>query len=115
MDGFTITLDQPITQSGKYTIVIPDSVYNVGEGYGVETQDSPVRLTYNVLSAPQPVITIVGSDPVSESKVESLSTIMVTFSEWVYGDDCSVMVMNKATYATYNATMTINPRIARWL
>lgn len=110
MDGFTITLDQPITTSGQYTIVIPDSVYNKGEGYGVETQSTTVRLTYNVLSAPKPVIYVAASDPVSESKVESLSTIMVTFSEWVYGDDCSVMVMNKATYATYNATMTINPK-----
>ena len=110
-DGFIIVLDEPITTSGKYTVVLQAGVYNTGEGYGMEPQENEVRLSYTVLSAPQEVITITATDPVSESKVESLNQIMVEFSEPVYGDDATVYVSNKTTYATYNATLTINPKL----
>ena len=110
-DGFIIVLDEPITTSGKYTVVLQPGVYQTGEGYGMQPQENEVRLSYTVLSAPQEVITITATDPVSESKVESLNQIMVEFSEPVYGDDVTVYVNNKTTYATYNATLTINPKL----
>ncbi|MGN0230527.1 MAG: Ig-like domain-containing protein [Muribaculaceae bacterium] len=110
-DGFIIVLNEPITTSGKYTVVLQPGVYQTGEGYGIQPQEDEVRLSYTVLSAPQEVITITATDPVSESKVESLNQIMVEFSEPVYGDDATVYVSNKTTYATYNATLTINPKL----
>lgn len=109
-NGFAIVLNEPITKSGKYTVVLQDSIYNCGEGFGMETQKEEVRLSYTVLSAPQEVITITATDPVSESKVESLNQIMVEFSEPVYGDDVTVYVNNKTTYATYDATLMVNPK-----
>ena len=109
-NGFAIVLNEPITKSGKYTVVLQDSIYNCGEGFGMETQSEIVRLNYTVLSAPQEVITITATDPANESTVESLSQIMVEFSEPVYGDDVTVYVNNKTTYATYNATLMVNPK-----
>ena len=110
-NGFAIVLNEPIIKSGKYTVVLQDSIYNCGEGFGVETQDHEVRLPYTVLSAPQEVITITATDPVSETKVASLSEIKIEFSEPVYGDNVAVYVNNKTTYATYNATLMVNPKL----
>ena len=108
--GFSINLAEPITESGKYTVVLQDSVYNTGEGYTVNTNDHEVRIPYTVLKAPEASITLEMSDPASESKVESLESVSLMFSEWVYADECNIMVLNKSTYVTYNATLTVNPK-----
>ena len=108
--GFSLNLDEAITESGKYYVVLEDSVYNMGEGYTVETNSSMVRIPYTVLKAPEATIALESSDPVSEAKVESLESVTLAFSEWVYADECNVMVLNKSTYVTYNATLSINPK-----
>ena len=108
--GFSLNLDEAITESGKYYVVLEDSVYNMGEGYTVETNSSMVRIPYTVLKAPEATIALESSDPASEAKVESLESVTLTFSEWVYADECNVMVLNKSTYVTYNATLSINPK-----
>ncbi|MGM9804118.1 MAG: Ig-like domain-containing protein [Muribaculaceae bacterium] len=109
--GFGIVLNTPITESGKYFVVIEPGVYCTGEGYNVVANEDAVRIPYTVLSAPQEVITITATDPVSESTVESLSQIMVEFSEPVYGDDVTITVANKANYTSFEGTLTINPKL----
>ena len=109
-NGFSINLAEPITESGKYFVVLQDSVYNMGEGYTMETNDSEVRIPYNILKAPEATITITAADPTSETKVEALESITLVFSEWVYADECQVQVLNKSTYVPYSATLTINPK-----
>lgn len=108
--GFSIQLDEAITTSGKYYVVLQDSVYNMGEGYTVSTNDSEVRIPYTILKAPEKTITLASSDPVSESKVEALESITLQFNEWVYADECKVDVLNKTTYVLYDATLSINPK-----
>ena len=108
--GFSLNLDEAITESGKYYVVLQDSIYNMGEGYTVETNSSMVRIPYTVLKAPEATIALESSDPASEAKVESLESVTLAFSEWVYADECNVMVLNKSTYVTYNATLSINPK-----
>ncbi|MGM9817202.1 MAG: Ig-like domain-containing protein [Lepagella sp.] len=108
-DGFVIVLDEPITESGKYTVVLPAGVYNTGEGYGTQPQEVEVRLSYTVLSAPEEVITITAVEPTSESTVASLKEIKVEFSEPVYGDDVTISINNKTAYTSYNATLSIDP------
>ncbi len=108
-DGFVIVLDEPITESGKYTVVLPAGVYNTGEGYGMVPQEDEVRLSYTVLSAPEEVITITAVEPTSESTVASLKEIKVEFSEPVYGDNVTISINNKTAYTSYNATLSIDP------
>ena len=109
-NGFSINLAEPITESGKYFVVLQDSVYNMGEGYTMETNDSEVRIPYNILKAPEATITITAADPTSETKVEALESITLVFSEWVYADECQVQVLNKSTYVPHSATLTVNPK-----
>lgn len=110
-DGFSINLQTRITESGNYVVVLQDSVYNMGEGYTVNTNDHVIRIPYTVLQAPEASITLVASNPVAETTVNELDTITLEFSEWVYGDECTVDVFNKTTYANYSATLTINPKL----
>ena len=110
VSGFTLTLENPITTSGEYTVVIEDSVYVTGEGFGQEKNESPVYLKYTVLSAPQAVITVDSSDPASESTVESLSQVMIEFSEEVYGKDETVYFFDPVNYVQYPATFQVNPK-----
>ena len=110
VSGFTLTLENPITTSGEYTVVIEDSVYVTGEGFGQEKNESPVYLKYTVLSAPQAVITVESSDPANESTVESLSQVMIEFSEEVYGKDETVYFYNPVNYVQYPATFQVNPK-----
>ena len=110
VSGFTLTLENPITTSGEYTVVIEDSVYVTGEGFGQEKNASPVYLKYTVLSAPQAVITVDSSDPANESTVESLSQVMIEFSEEVYGKDETVYFYNPVNYVQYPATFQVNPK-----
>ena len=110
VSGFTLTLENPITTSGEYTVVIEDSVYVTGEGFGQEKNESPVYLKYTVLAAPQAVITVDSSDPASESTVESLSQVMIEFSEEVYGKDETVYFYNPVNYVQYPATFQVNPK-----
>ena len=110
VSGFTLTLENPITTSGEYTVVIEDSVYVTGEGFGQEKNASPVYLKYTVLSAPQAVITVYSSDPASESTVESLSQVMIEFSEEVYGKDETVYFFDPVNYVQYPATFQVNPK-----
>ena len=110
VSGFTLTLENPITTSGEYTVVIEDSVYVTGEGFGQEKNASPVYLKYTVLSAPQAVITVDSSDPASESTVESLSQVMIEFSEEVYGKDETVYFFDPVNYVQYPATFQVNPK-----
>ncbi|MGM9714472.1 MAG: Ig-like domain-containing protein [Prevotella sp.] len=113
VSGFTLTLEEPITTSGEYTVVIEDSVYNRGEGYGVETNDKIVYLKYTVLSAPQATITVESSDPVSETTVESISEVMIEFSDEVYGPDATVYFYDPVNYKQYPATFQVNPKNRR--
>ncbi len=110
VSGFTLTLENPITTSGEYTVVIEDSVYVTGEGFGQEKNESPVYLKYTVLSAPQAVITVESSDPANESTVESLSQVMIEFSEEVYGKDETVYFFDPVNYVQYPATFQVNPK-----
>ena len=110
VSGFTLTLENPITTSGEYTVVIEDSVYVTGEGFGQEKNASPVYLKYTVLSAPQAVITVDSSDPANESTVESLSQVMIEFSEEVYGKDETVYFFDPVNYVQYPATFQVNPK-----
>ena len=110
VSGFTLTLENPITTSGEYTVVIEDSVYVTGEGFGQEKNESPVYLKYTVLAAPQAVITVDSSDPANESTVESLSQVMIEFSEEVYGKDETVYFYNPVNYVQYPATFQVNPK-----
>ncbi len=110
VSGFTLTLENPITTSGEYTVVIEDSVYVTGEGYGQEKNASPVYLKYTVLAAPQAVITVESSDPANESTVESLSQVMIEFSEEVYGKDETVYFFDPVNYVQYPATFQVNPK-----
>ena len=110
VSGFTLTLENPITTSGEYTVVIEDSVYVTGEGFGQEKNASPVYLKYTVLAAPQAVITVESSDPASESTVESLSQVMIEFSEEVYGKDETVYFFDPVNYVQYPATFQVNPK-----
>lgn len=110
VSGFTLTLENPITTSGEYTVVIEDSVYVTGEGFGQEKNESPVHLKYTVLAAPQAVITVDSSDPASESTVESLSQVMIEFSEEVYGKDETVYFFDPVNYVQYPATFQVNPK-----
>ena len=110
VSGFTLTLENPITTSGEYTVVIEDSVYVTGEGFGQEKNASPVYLKYTVLSAPQAVITVESSDPANESTVESLSQVMIEFSEEVYGKDETVYFFDPVNYVQYPATFQVNPK-----
>ena len=110
VSGFTLTLENPITTSGEYTVVIEDSVYVTGEGFGQEKNASPVYLKYTVLAAPQAVITVESSDPANESTVESLSQVMIEFSEEVYGKDETVFFYNPVNYVQYPATFQVNPK-----
>ena len=110
VSGFTLTLENPITTSGEYTVVIEDSVYVTGEGFGQEKNESPVHLKYTVLAAPQAVITVESSDPASESTVESLSQVMIEFSEEVYGKDETVYFFDPVNYVQYPATFQVNPK-----
>ncbi len=110
VEGFSINLETPVVETGKYYVVLQDSIYNMGEGYNVETNDSEVRIPYNVLKAPEKTITVTAVDPSSESTVESLEEINLVFSEWVYADQCAVSVLNKSTYVTYDAVLTVNPK-----
>ena len=110
VSGFTLTLENPITTSGEYTVVIEDSVYVTGEGFGQEKNESPVYLKYTVLSAPQAVITVESSDPANESTVESLSQVMIEFSEEVYGKDETVYFYSPVNYVQYPATFQVNPK-----
>ena len=110
VSGFTLTLENPITTSGEYTVVIEDSVYVTGEGFGQEKNESPVHLKYTVLAAPQAVITVDSSDPANESTVESLSQVMIEFSEEVYGKDETVYFYNPVNYVQYPATFQVNPK-----
>ncbi len=110
VSGFTLTLENPITTSGEYTVVIEDSVYVTGEGFGQEKNESPVYLKYTVLAAPQAVITVESSDPANESTVESLSQVMIEFSEEVYGKDETVYFFDPVNYVQYPATFQVNPK-----
>ena len=110
VSGFTLTLENPITTSGEYTVVIEDSVYVTGEGFGQEKNESPVHLKYTVLAAPQAVITVESSDPANESTVESLSQVMIEFSEEVYGKDETVYFFDPVNYVQYPATFQVNPK-----
>ena len=110
VSGFTLTLENPITTSGEYTVVIEDSVYVTGEGFGQEKNASPVYLNYTVLAAPQAVITVESSDPANESTVESLSQVMIEFSEEVYGKDETVYFFDPVNYVQYPATFQVNPK-----
>ena len=110
VSGFTLTLENPITTSGEYTVVIEDSVYVTGEGFGQEKNESPVYLKYTVLAAPQAVITVDSSDPANESTVESLSQVMIEFSEEVYGKDETVYFFDPVNYVQYPATFQVNPK-----
>ena len=110
VSGFTLTLENPITTSGEYTVVIEDSVYVTGEGFGQEKNASPVYLKYTVLAAPQAVITVESSDPANESTVESLSQVMIEFSEEVYGKDETVYFFDPVNYVQYPATFQVNPK-----
>ena len=110
VSGFTLTLENPITTSGEYTVVIEDSVYVTGEGFGQEKNASPVHLKYTVLAAPQAVITVESSDPANESTVESLSQVMIEFSEEVYGKDETVYFFDPVNYVQYPATFQVNPK-----
>ena len=110
VSGFTLTLENPITTSGEYTVVIEDSVYVTGEGFGQEKNESPVYLKYTVHAAPQAVITVDSSDPANESTVESLSQVMIEFSEEVYGKDETVYFYNPVNYVQYPATFQVNPK-----
>ena len=109
-DGFSINVNDAVTESGKYYVVLQDSIYNMGEGYTVTTNDSEVRIPYTVLKAPEKTITLTAADPASESKVEALESITLQFDEWVYADECKVEVLNKTTYVFYDATLSINPK-----
>ncbi len=110
VSGFTLTLEEPITTSGEYTVVIEDSVYVTGEGFGQEKNADPVYLRYTVLAAPQATITVESSDPANESKVESLSEVMIEFSEEVYGPDATVYFYDPVNYKQYPATFQVNPK-----
>ena len=109
-NGFTLTLNEAITKSGEYTLVMPDSLYNRGEGYTVYANDDPVRVKYTVIAAPQAEITVDVSDPSNESNVESISEIMLMFSEEVYGEDADIYVYNPTQFGMYKAKLTINKK-----
>ena len=111
-DGFSLNLAEAITASGKYFVVMQDSVFNMGEGYTVETNDREVRIPYTVLSAPKAAITVDNVDPANEATVDAISEVVFNFSEWVYAknDTCMVDVFNKTTYKFFTAPLAINPR-----
>ena len=109
-DGMALTLETPITEAGTYNVVLDENTVTYGEGFGQSNNEAKIYIPYTILEKPQAVITVENTDPASESKVESISDITITFSEPVYGDNLYVELYNKANYTTFFGTMTINPK-----
>ena len=109
VDGFSINLENAITTPGEYTVVLEDSVFNMGEGYTVNTNERNVEMKYTVLAAPQPVLSAT-PNPANESKVESINVITLTFDEEVYADEVDIDIVNRTDYSFYHAVLQINPK-----
>ena len=111
-DGFAIKLAEPITKTGTYTVVLGPNTYVAGEGHGQQPNETEVRMTYTVKAPAQPVIEVVSSDPASESKVESISEIIIEFSENVNAEaDAQVMLVNKTNYQTFYGELAVSPKM----
>ena len=109
VDGFSINLENAITTPGEYTVVLEDSTFNMGEGYTVTTNEEKVEMKYNVVAAPQPVLSAT-PNPANESKVESINVITLTFDEEVYADEVDIDILNRTDYTVYHAVLQINPK-----
>ena len=109
VDGFSINLENAITTPGEYTVVLEDSTFNMGEGYTVTTNEEKVEMKYNVVAAPQPVLSAT-PNPANESKVESINVITLTFDEEVYADEVDIDITNRTDYTIYHAVLQINPK-----
>ena len=103
-DGFTLTFSPAITEPGKYTVVMTDSVYFIGEGYEAGPNEYQVKFDYTVIAAPKAEIEFTAT-PASEATVSEISEITLTTEEPVYCDDSHVTVFSRALRKSYSATL----------
>ncbi len=107
-DGFTLTFDPAITTPGKYTVVMTDSVYCLGEGYEVTPNDYEVRFEYTVIAAPEATLELTAT-PADEATVQSLKTITLTADEAIYGVTTPITAYNRAERKSYTGKLTLDP------
>lgn len=106
--GFYITFSPAITEAGSYEVVLGDSTYYVGEGNEAEPNSAEVRLAYTVIAAPAQTITPTDINPASESTVEKLQTITLTFDEDIYGVETPITALNRATRTSVTGVIGVS-------
>ncbi len=106
-DGFTLTFDPAITEPGKYTVVMTDSVYYLGEGFEATPNEYEVKFDYTVIAAPEATLELTAS-PADESTVESLSTITLTSDEPIFGVTTPITAYNRAERKSYTGKLTVS-------
>ncbi len=107
-DGFTLTFDPAITEPGKYTVVMTDSVYCLGEGYEVTPNEYNVSFEYTVIAAPEATLELTAT-PADEATVESLKTITLAADETIYGVTTPVMAYTLSGRKSYTGKLTLDP------
>ncbi len=107
-DGFTLTFEPAITEPGKYTVVMTDSVYYIGEGYDATANEYEVSFEYTVIAAPEASITLTAT-PADESTVESLSTIILESEEPIFGGTTPITAYNRADRKSYTGKLSVSP------
>ena len=107
-DGFTLTFDPAITTPGKYTVVMTDSVYCLGEGYEVTPNEYEVSFEYTVIAAPEATLELTAT-PADESTIESLKTITLAADEAIYGVTTPITAYNRAERKSYTGKLTLDP------
>lgn len=107
--GFTLNFEPAITEPGKYTIVMTDSVYCLGEGYEAGPNEYEVRFSYTVVEGPKAELNLMSITPADESTVESLETIsLCTERTPIYCVPTPVTALNRAGRKTYTGTLTMD-------
>ena len=109
-DGFTLTFDPAITTPGKYTVVMTDSVYYIGEGFEATPNEYNVEFEYTVVEGPKATLPIFGISPADESTVESLESISIcTERTPLYCVATPITAYNLAERKSYTGMLTLDP------
>jgi len=105
-NGFSVTFTPAITEPGKYTVHVADSVYFLGEGFEAVQNDNPVEFSYTVIAAPTELK--VTATPADESKIETLDKITLEATENLYGTDTHVTAYCMTTRKSYDGVLSID-------
>ena len=111
-DGFTLTFSPAITEPGKYTVVMTDSVYYLGEGYDATPNEYQVKFDYTVIAAAKKELKLTSTPDGSADNTEtfeSLKSITLIADEPIYGVETPISVYDRAGRNSYTATLTMDP------